>query len=80
MENVSLRLVESRIDAGNLSRHSNATQASRSDQQMAEREAGREHGGIDLRSLSKAYSIAARGSGRTAEREPVSSATLSGDK
>jgi len=38
MENVSLRLVESRIDAGNLSRHSNATQASRSDQQMAERE------------------------------------------
>jgi hypothetical protein len=37
---------------------------------MAEREAGRERGGIDLRSLSKAYSIAACGSGLNAEREP----------
>jgi hypothetical protein len=30
---------------------------------MAERESGRERGGIDLRSLSKAYIIAACGSG-----------------
>jgi hypothetical protein len=47
---------------------------------MAEREAGRERGGIDLRSLSKAYSIAARGSGMECRTKTISSATPASGK